>query len=172
MPLPNRSTASTYDAINKVNYNNVPPANQALDWDNTRLGPAIGDVAALGLTAPRFYCNFLVANTTGGLVLVSWQAVWKNVTTTTPTLARVGTGHYTVTLPSVVSDEYDASLGLTNNITLMLNGGATAAIGSATVFGFVNASVNGANGIDVYTANTSGTPTDFTLGTGIFVVAY
>lgn len=170
MPLPNRSTASTYDAINKINNPNFPPAVQSTDWDNTKLGPAISDVAALGATAPRFWAIFDVANTTGGLVLVNWQAQWKNVTPTSPVLARTGTGAYTLTLPTVVSDEYDASLGLTNNITLSLSA-AHASIISPTVFGFVNASASG-NLISVYTANTSGSAADFTLGTPVFVVAY
>jgi hypothetical protein len=168
MPLPNRSTASLFDADNKINNANVPPAVQQTDWDNTKLAPAISDVAALGLTAPRFWARVTLAASTGALVLLAWEAVWKNVTTTTPTLARSSAGVFTVTVPTVVSDEYDASLGLTNNITVALQG-AQANLES-TVFGFVNASASG-NVITLHTADSSGSANDL-VGSDIFVVAY
>lgn len=168
MPLPNRSTASTYDAINKINNPNFPPAVQATDWDNTKLAPAISDVVALGLPAPRFWARVTLAASTGAMVLVAWQAQWKNVTPTTPVLARNSLGTFTITLPTVVSDEYDASLGLTNNITLALQ----AAQGNleSNTFGFVNAQASG-NVITIYTANSSGSNNDL-AGLTIFVVAY
>jgi hypothetical protein len=168
MSLPNRSTASTFDAINKINNANIPPAVQATDWDNTKLGPGVGDIAALGLTAPRFWARITLAATTGALVLNSWQAVWANVTVTTPILARTTTGIFTVTLPSVVSDEYDASLGITNNITVNLLG----AVGGleSTTFGFINASASG-NVINLHTANSGGSANDL-VGSIIMVVAY
>lgn len=168
MPLPNRSTGSTYDCINKVNNATVPPANQATDWDNTKLAPAISDVVGLGLTAERVWARVTLGASTGALVLVAWQAVWKNVTPTTPTLARTGTGVFTITVPSVVSDEYDASLGLTNNITVALQ----AANGNieGTTFGFINCSASG-NVITINTANAAGSPNDL-AGVTVFVTAY
>lgn len=169
MPLPNRSTASTFDAINKINNATIPPAVQATDWDNTKLAPAISDVAGLGLTAPRFWARMTLAASTGALVLLTWQAVWKNVTTTTPTLARTATGTFTITLPTVVSDEYDASLGLTNNITVALQA-AHANLEASSTFGFINASASG-NIITITTATTAGAANDL-VGANIFVVAY
>lgn len=168
MPLPNRSTISTFDGDNKINNPNVPPANQATDWDNTKLAPAISDVAGMGLTAPRFWARLTLASTTGGLVLLNWQAVWGNVTTTTPVLARTGTGVFTITLPTVVSDEYDASLGLNNNITLSLNG-ATAMM-EGLVPCFLNAQASG-NVITLGTWNSAGSANDLS-GHTLFVVAY
>lgn len=168
MPLPNRSTGSTYDCINKINNQQVPPAVQATDWDNTKLAPAISDVVGMGLTAPRFWARLTLAASTGSLVLVSWQAVWGNVTSTTPVLARTGTGTFTITLPSVVSDEYDASLGQSDNITLALQA-ATCGI-EGTTFGFSNAKASG-NVITLNTASSGGSANDL-AGVTVFVVAY
>ena len=167
MPLPSRSTISTYDADNKINNANIPPANQQTDWDNTKLAPAISDVVALGLTAPRFWCRMTLAATTGALVLINWQANWGNVTTTTPILARTTTGVFTITLPTTVSDEYQASLGVTNNITLALNAAEGSLEGST--FGFINASASG-NVITVNTANTAGSANDL-VGVTVFIKA-
>jgi hypothetical protein len=168
MPLPSRSTASTFDAINKINSANIPPAVQQTDWDNTKLAPAISDVAALGQTAPRFWCRLTLAATTGALVLVSWKAQWGNVTLTTPVVARTGSGAFTITLPTTVSDEYDASLGVTNNITLALLA-ADAGVEGAVSYD-VNASASG-NVITLNTFNTSGTANDL-VGVTVFVKAY
>jgi hypothetical protein len=167
MPLPNRSTASTFDAINKINDQNVPPAVQATDWDNTKLGPGVSDVAALGQTAPRAWIRFTTASSTGALVLVQWQAVWINATPTTPILTRTGTGVFTITFPTVVSDEYDASLGVTNQITLSLNG-ALVGVEGATFYN-VNAQASG-NIITVHTGS-SGSANDI-AGTTLMVLAY
>lgn len=166
MPLPNRSTISTFDGDNKINSPNVPPANQATDWDNTKLAPAISDVAGLGLTAPRFWGILTCGASTGSLSMPAWQAVWKNVTPTVPVLARLGPGLYTITLPTIVSDEYDASLGLSNNITLSLQAAHGTIQNLGGDFGFVSVQASG-NVITVNVGNVSGTPSD-TVGAGAF----
>lgn len=168
MPLPNRSTASIYDAVNKVNNYNIPPAVQQVDWDNTKLAPAISDVVALGLTGCRFWCRLTLAASTGGLVVPIWWANWSNVTTTAPIPSRTTTGQFLITLPASVSDEYDASLGNANTIILNLTA-AQASMEGTTTFGFVNASASG-NVISVNTANTSGSANDL-VGVTLLVVA-
>jgi hypothetical protein len=168
MPLPNRSTISTYDADNKINLANIPPAVQQTDWDNTKLAPAISDVVGLGLVSPRFWARLTLADSTGDMVLNNWQAVWSNVTTTTPILAKVTTGQFTITLPTTVSDEYDASVGTTNNITLNLLASSGKIEGST--FGFINCSASG-NVISINTADHTGSANDL-AGVTVFVTAY
>lgn len=121
--LPNASTASNYDALNKINDQDLPPTDHTLDWDNPSLASAVCDVAGLTQTALRFWCRLTLNTTTGGMVLNEWHAVWGNVTVTAPVPARVSTGVFTLTLPTTVSNEYDASFGTTNNITVNLKTG-------------------------------------------------
>lgn len=173
MSLPNRSTADNFNALGKANSANLPPANSTgpgnVDWDNPSLSQAIGDVAALGLTANRILVRFTTAATTGALTLNSWWALWSNATTTTPVLARSSAGVFTITLPTTVNDEIDSYNGIKNNITLNLFMAHAGAEGS-TAIGSVNASA-GANIITVNTFNTSFAANDV-VGTVISVVAY
>ena len=167
MPLPARSTIADFDGDNKINYATIPPANQATDWDNTKLAPGISDVVALGLTGCRFWCRVVLNTTTGGMSIPTWYANWTNVTSTAPVPSRVGTGNYTITLPSMVSDEYDASVGTTNNITVNLVAASGTLEGSN--FGFISCSASG-NAINIYTATAAGsTPADFTAVTALIV---
>jgi hypothetical protein len=159
MPLPNRQTIETYDGQTKIN-GLIPPSVQSTDWDNPSLGACTSDVAALGQTAPRFLCRIQLAATTGALVLTVWYAQWGNVTTQTPVLTRTGTGLFTVTLPPVVSDEYDASVGESNNITVNLFAAAANLDNVTGTFGFINAQASG-NVISIACADTTGTPNDF-----------
>lgn len=168
MTLPKRATGSTYDGINKVNYASIPPANQTIDWDNPSLGSCVCDVAELGLPAARFWMRLTLAASTGGLSVLNWQAMWSNVTTTQPVPTRTSTGIFAVTLPTFVSNEYDASFGVTNNVPLILNG-ASANLEDA-VFGFINAKASG-NVITIHTADTSGTASDL-AGSVLFIKAY
>ena len=167
MPLPARSVISDFDADNKINYATIPPANQQTDWDNTKLAPGISDVVALGLTGCRFWCRITLAASTGALVLNSWYANWQNVTTTLPVLAHTNTGAFTITLPTYVSDEYDASIGTTNNIVVNL--GAAQASFEGSTFGFANASASG-NVITIQTANAGGSGNDM-IGVVLMVSA-
>lgn len=167
MPLPASSTISNFDGDNKVN-GPIPPAIQATDWDNPSLGRATSDVAGLGQCAPRFTARLTLASTTGGLSLVQWRAVWQNVTTTTPILARTGTGVFTITLPTFVSDEYDFSLGTANNIAVNFFAGDGNIEGSTA--GMIQVSASG-NVVTIHTFNSSGSANDL-AGVTIFVKAY
>jgi hypothetical protein len=169
MSLPNRSSIVTFDGQNKINDQNQPPANQPLNWDNPSLGRCVSDVAALGLVSPRVWLRMTLSTSTGGLVLVSNWSVWSNATSTLPVLGRTTTGVFTVTLPTEVSDEYDASFNTTNNIAVNLSA-ARGGLESSSVFGFVNASATG-NVITIYTADKTGTPNDLN-GVTLFLVAY
>jgi hypothetical protein len=161
MPLPASSTISNFDGDNKVNNQNIPPANQTLDWDNTKLGAAMSDVAGMDQTCPRVIVRMTLASTTGAMVLNSWRAVWQNVTSTAPVIARSTTGVYTITFPTMVSDEYDSSVGITNNIAVNL-GYATIGIEGAEFY-FATAAATSANVITVQTATSAGTsPADLT----------
>lgn len=168
MSLPNRSTLSTFGGSGKLNYANVPPANPVTDFDNPSLAKALSDVAGLGLTSPRFWARITLSTTTGGLVLNNWKAVWQNVTTTTPILARSGTGIFTITLPTTVSDEYSSSVGTPSLITVNLSS-AQCTLEEATP-GFTNAQASG-NVITLRTFNAGGSANDLDTLV-VFVVGY
>lgn len=121
--LPQSSDASNYDALNKVNDQQLPPTDHTLDWDNPSLASAVCDVAGMTQVSDRFWCRLTLAASTGALTLVEWHAVWDNVTTTAPILARSTTGVFTITLPTMVSNEYDASFGTVNNVAVNLKTG-------------------------------------------------
>ena len=112
MSLPDKDSASTYGALNKVDYQNLPPANTATDWSNPLLAPAICNIAGMTQTIPRAAITIILNSATISISTVSWVAVWGNITTAAPTVAHVSTGVYTITFPSVVSDEYNASFGI------------------------------------------------------------
>lgn len=166
--LPNRSTAANYDAPNKINDQNQPPANQPLDWDNTKLGQCTADVAAVGLTSPRIWLRCTLAASTGALVVQNWWAQWANVSETAPIPSRTSTGVFTFTLPTMVSNEYTASFGQTDNIPVALNAAKGSLEGSTP--GFVNASASG-NVITVNTFGSGGSASDL-VSSVLFLVAY
>lgn len=148
MSLPQSPTIFTYDGQNKVD-GLIPPCIQSTDWSNPKLAMCTSDVAAMAQTAPRFLCRFLPAASTGALSC-SWRAVWQNVSGTPPVLTRIGVGHFTITVPTFVSNEYEYSLGITNNVQVNLFA-ATVSIEGST-FGYeAHASASG-NVINVYTA--------------------
>jgi hypothetical protein len=168
MSQPNRSTGGTFNALGKINDQNLPPASTALDWDNPSLAQGICDVAAIGLTNPRIWCRLTLSTTTGGLILLASWAVWSNATSIPVTLARTTTGVFTITTPATVSDEYDASFNITNNISVSLSAAHASAEGSTPCF--INASASG-NVITLHTFNSSGSANDLS-GSNIVVVAY
>lgn len=170
MPLPASSTIENFDGQNKVNNQGLPPANQSLDWNNPLLAAATSDVAALGQTGPRFWCRLTLAASTGSLVLLQWRSVWQNVTTTAPIPARTSTGLFTITLPNFVSDEYDASVGITNNISVNLGAGHGNIEGSG-LGKEVNVSASG-NVITIYTGLSGSAAANDLVGTTISVFVY
>lgn len=117
-PLPDKDSGSTYGALNKVDYQNLPPADPTTDWSNPLIAPAFCNVAALTQTAIRADITMTLATSTGGLVLENWHAVWDGITTTDPVITRLSTGVFRVTWPTHVSDEYNGSFGHLNNHTV------------------------------------------------------
>lgn len=166
-PMPKSSSIVAFDGRNKVD-GLIPPAIQNTDWSNPKLATAVSDVAGMGQTAPRFCGLLTLATTTGGLSMPTWRAVWQNVTSTAPVLSRTTTGVFTVTLPSVVSDEYDGSLGITNNIAVSLFACSSSLTGTSA--GLVNASASGSV-ITIHTFNTSGSANDLS-GNQVLLVAF
>ncbi len=116
----------------------------------------------------RFWCRMTLGASTGALSILQWFANWSNVTTTSPVPAFVSTGVFTITLPTQVNDEYDASLGANANIPVNLS----AAHGSleGNVFGFVSAAASG-NVITIHTGNVMGFA-DNIDGYNLFCVAF
>lgn len=163
MALPNSSNISSVGASAKVNYQNLPPSDLTIDWDNSTLAPAITDIANGSLTASRFICNITLATTIGALVLNSWSAVWQNATTTTPVLGGFGDGYFTITLPVSVSDQYTQSIGSPSSIPVNLIAGI-GCLGGSTNFGFVNVSCS-TNVITVNLADHTGSPAYLTGST-------
>lgn len=168
MSLPNRSTGASFDALGKIDNQNLPPSDDRTDWSNPSLARAICDVAALGLVSQRIWLRMTLSSTTGGLVLNNWFANWSNITTIVPTLSRTSTGLFIITLPTSVSDEYDASFNILNNISVNLSA-ATANLEGATP-GFLNASASG-NIITIHTFDATGTLSDLT-GKTIFIQGF
>ena len=166
MTLPARSSATNYDANNKQNDLNNPPAVQSLQWDNTKLAQAIADMAECGYVAPRFWCNFTTSATTP--VLVNWFANWSIATPIAPILSRTSTGIYVITAPTQVQNEYQQSLGNTVYIPVAFSG-AHGNICSTSTIANVQC-VASANVITVATS-ASGALSDLST-TQIFVVGY
>jgi len=156
-PLPNSSNIQSVGCYGKVNYQNLPPSDPTVDYDNTLLAPAITDIANMSMTAPRFVARLTLAATTGALVINSWEAVWQNATSTTPVFVRTGTGTFTLTLPSNVSDQYTQSIGNPSIIPVNL----LSCVGSFEngTFGFCNFSCS-TNVITINTANSGGSASD------------
>lgn len=171
MALPNKSTASSYlgGVLAKVNNQNLPPDNQNTDYDNTTIRYAFADVAALTQTAPQAVCVITLATSTGGLVLVSNKTLWGNITTTAPALSRVATGLFTITYPATVSNEVDASIGITNNITTNF-ACAIAQMQSGSTLAFAQATASG-NVITLNCFNSGGSANDL-AGFQVAVVAW
>jgi hypothetical protein len=160
MPLPDLQSGSSYlgPVVNKIDYQNLPPANSKTDLSMPLVAQGFCDLAGLTQTCFQAAVSFTTAATTGALVLNSWYATWGNATEVAPTLARTGTGVFTITFPTVVSDEYNLANGLANNHTVSLHLGL-GTINSSSTFGFCNvAALN--NVLTVYLANTSGSASD------------
>src|SRR5580698_805578 len=167
MPLPARSTITSFGGEGKIDSLNLPPANSQVDWSNPLLAACTSDVSGMGQVSPRFWCRLVLAATTGGLSIPNWEAVWINATATLPVAAHSTTGVFTITLPTFVSDEYDSSVGLTNNVPVNLIA-AMGGLEGATA-GFINCSASG-NVITINTFNAAGSANNL-AGTTAFIVA-
>jgi hypothetical protein len=166
-----KPTASSYlgSVLAKQNSQNIPPANALTDFDNTLIRYGYGRVADLSQTCPQFVCVLNLASTSGGLTIPTWWAFYGNATKTNPSnLVRNSAGNITFQLPSTVSNEIDASTGVTNNITISLFAATATPQGST---GFIAQASASGNVINVYTFNSSMTPTDY-AGKSVLIVAY
>ncbi len=166
--LPNSSDLSNYGGV-KINYS--PLENYQTDFDATILSQVLSDSASSTRTVPRTYFRITLAASTGALVLVSWDAVWKAVTPTAPVLSRTTTGVFTITVPAVVSDQWDAAQLPTptiNNNTVNLVSIYGVQLEGST-FGFAQASITSANVITLNTGNVAGSPNDL-VGSTVNIV--
>ena len=157
--LPDNANIQTYNGFAKVNYQALPPSNPLTDWDNPSLGQCTSDVAGLTQTGCRFMVQMTLAATTGALVLVQYQAVWKNATSTLPVLARTTTGVFTITNPTLVSDEYQASIGYDLTHTVNLTMPVMAVVQGSTVY-HVQVTPTSGNVTTVYVFDSSSAASD------------
>ncbi len=164
MPLPDSDSFSTFGGA-KTDYQ--PVENPSTDYAAAQLNPAFCDVAETTRTVPRGFVRMTCAASTGGLVLVDWDAVWKGATGTLPVLGRTSTGVFTITLPTTVSDEFNSTQGLTLNHTVNIRAVIGLEIEGGT-FGFINGTPTSANVITVQLAGSGGSASDF-AGTNIVV---
>lgn len=114
MTLPDKDSGSTYGALSKVDYQNLPPADPTTDWSNPLIAPAFCNIAGITQVIQRAVLTATLNPADGYIVLNSYASVWGNITTTAPVCHHVSTGIYTFTWPTVVSDEYNASFGFFN----------------------------------------------------------
>jgi len=156
--LPNSSDLASYGGV-KVNY--APVENPQTDFDAPTLSQMIGDAASSTRTVPRGYVRLTLNATDGYIVLNSWDAVWKSVTTTVPVIHHAATGTYTITFPTVVSDEWDAAQQppvLNNNtVNIMAIYGCDV---EGSTLAFAQATISSANVITLYTFNSAGSAND------------
>jgi hypothetical protein len=135
----------------KINYS--APVNPNTDYDATLLNSAFCDVAEMTRVSTRFWVRFTGASTTGGLLLIDWDSNWKGSINTAPTLSRVGTGTYTITTQTVVTDEnggnHTVNFRRPQNVVFE---------GSVPYVG--NVSLTSPNVLTLYTFNSVGTGVD------------
>lgn len=141
--LPDSSTLSTYGGA-KVNAR--PIVNPQTDRDASAANQAFADAAGMTRTAVRAWVLFGTDTTTGGMVLLDWDAVWKAQTPTLPTLTRLATGNFRITFPASVTDELgtvhavsfrrakaQVHSGVTPYATIMTTGPNTASLALFTI---------------------------------------
>lgn len=119
------------------------------------------DVAQLTITGIRAAVRFPLVASGASTVSSAWSN-WGAGSGIYPTVARTGTGVYTVTYSATQTD------GLAESETVGFID-ADGGIRSATVFGQVNCVVTSGNVVTVYVANSAGTLADLTVGTIIGV---
>lgn len=134
------------------------------DRDALAMNRALATVAGMSHTAIRAWCRFTTAATTGGMVLVSHDAVWGNGSSVAPVLARSSAGVFTVTWPTTVTDELGVSHAVSFRCSLRPN------VSSSTCY-HANAVRTSANILTVYTFLANGTADDIAGTTvNVFVI--
>lgn len=154
MPLPDASDILTYGAPKK-NYE-ISVVDPETDLDATEYNKLACDVAMASRMVDRAEVQF-----TGGTAptVVSFEAVWKSKTMTTPIVTRTATGVYAITLPTSVQDELLGS----HNVNLKAASGSCAGATALHVQATADTNV-----ITAYVFDMAGAPAD---GSGLrFVV--
>lgn len=106
MTLPDVGSLAQYGGV-KVNDHPVVDPQTDLDADEDN--KARCDVAAMTHVAPRAWCRFTTAATTGAMILVSHDSNWGSLGGVAPTLSRISAGVFDVTWPTTVTDELGVS---------------------------------------------------------------
>jgi hypothetical protein len=150
--LPDIDSLSTFGGA-LANYNGQAVVNPLTDRDAGAANIAYMDTALMTATAIRCWCRFTCAATTGAMVLVAHNSLWGNGAPVNPVLARTGTGVFTVTFPSSVTDP------LTVVHSLNLRAAFAHDLGAPTLYS-VRPVVTSSNVITVYTYNSAGSAND------------
>lgn len=152
MTLPDADSLSTYGGP-YANYG-IGPVDPTTDLDANLFNKVIANVAMMSRMVDRCEVAFVWNGSTA--TVSSWEAMWKGVTTTAPTVARSSTGLFVITWPSTVQDEL-----LVSHTTNLVSAFGWAQ--GSTAFE-VQAQAS-ANTTTVYTFTGSGTLTDPTNAT-------
>lgn len=157
--LPDVDSISAYGGA-KADYAPVEDASTDLSADEWNLIAA--NMAGLTQTAPRAWCAFVGnASTPTDPGSNVHGAVWGNTAGVKPVVARTGTGTYTITWPTTVSDPLNVSH------TLAIRRGWGQAEGST--FYHVQVTPTAANVATVHVGTTGGSMSD---AIGVTIVVY
>lgn len=99
MQLPDTFSYSFLGGSRSDSSNFVDPR---YDFKATELNTVLCFSAMASRTLPRAHLLFAVGDTPS---ISSYESVWKSAFGANPVISKVGTGHYTVTFPTVVFDE-------------------------------------------------------------------
>lgn len=160
MTIPDTDSVNTYGGA----LNNAGPVEDpTTDRDAGAMNKALASVSGMTHTAVRAIVRFTAAASGGAMVLVSHDAVWGNSNSVAPTLGRTGTGIFTITWPSSVTDE------LTVSHTVALRYGTSNPRGS--VFYQPQVVITSGNVATVYVFNAGNAASD-AVGADFEVFAY
>jgi hypothetical protein len=121
------------------------------------------DVAQGTRTWDKAWVHFLTATSNGAIVATSGQSIFGVGSGQLPTIARTGTGLYTITYPNTWTD----GLGLVENVVFV---DGDASVMSASVLGRAQIGPPAGSVISVLViANVSGTDTASDLGGGVMI---
>lgn len=158
MTLPDTDSLNTYGG-ELADY--APIEDPTTDRSADAANMAFASVAMMTHTIPRAIVQFAGHATTP--TRTTHDAVWGNTSGVAPTIAKTGTGVYTVTWPSSVNDE----LGEAHTVSVRYPTGSAL---SSTAY-HVQCVATSANVVTVYTF-TAGGVADNLAGVQILVVAY
>lgn len=149
--LPEIDSLETYGG-EKSNYAPVEDSSTDESADHRNLYAM--NVAAMTQTAIRAWCRFVGhAVTPTDPTSNVHGAVWGNGSGVKPTVARTGSGTYTITWPSTVTDELNEDHTVNLRCVLRPN------VEGSTLY-HATASVTSSNVVTVYTFNAAGSAND------------